>query len=190
MKLNKKGLNNLMFIIIIFGVIALITMFGLIFVKEVGDQYLSEPLTDISLEILNNTNSPSDFSTTINNAEIAYNNIVIPYDLLFLIIWIMVLGGVFVTAYKVKKMPVYSWLGMLFIGSMMFLLITGFIAQFTDWFLDSFYNNLFSDIDLNTPIMDFYFENMSLINFVTFAIALLLNRIDVTLEMGGGRVEE
>jgi len=158
--------------------------------KEAGDQYLANPLTNISLNVLNNSNAPASFSNTVDNLHTTYDGIEIPYDLIFLIFWIIESGMVFLMAYKVKKMPIYSWFGMVFIGSMMFLLITGFVAQFTDWFIESFYNNLFSDLSLNTPIMDFFFNYMALINYITFAVALFLNRIDVSIEMGGGRVEE
>jgi len=188
--MNKKGILKIMWIITIFGVIALFFMFGLIFVKEAGDQYLSEPLTNIALNVLNTTSAPSNFSNTITNIQTTYNGINLPYDLFFLIFWIIESGGVFYLAYKVKKYPIYSWIGLVFIGSMMFLLITGFVAQFTDWFIANFYDLLFSSLNLNTPIMDFYFNNMALINYLTFAIALFLNRIDVSIEMGGGRVEE
>jgi len=187
---NNKGIINLLWIITIFGVVALIFMFGLIFIKEAGDQFLGTPLTNTALSVLNNSPAPQNFSNSINTIQSTYDGIDLPYDLFFLIFWILESGGVFYLAYKVKKASIYSWIGMVFIGSMMFLLITGFVAQFTDWFIANFYDLLFSGINLSTPIMDFYFENMALINYLTFAIALFLNRIDVSIEMGGGRVEE
>ena len=188
--MNKKGFTKLMIVITVFGVAALIMMFGTIFVKEAGDQYLGEPIKDIGLEILNNSKAPANFTTTVNNVDETYDDINIPYDILFLIFWILWTGSVFSMAYKVRKLGLYHWIGMVFIGSMFFLLILGFVAQFTDWFIENFYNVLFSDINLNTPIMDFYFEYMALINYITFAIALFLNRIDVDVEFGGGRIEE
>lgn len=187
--MNNKGWFNLMFGILIFGVIVLVLMFGIIFMKEAGDQYLGTPLKNIGENVLDNSNAPHEFSNTLDSIETNYNDLLLPYDIIFLIFWIFFSGSVFILAYQTSRLGIYHWVGMLFIGSLFFLLITGFVAQFTDWFITNFYNVLFSDVTLNTPIMDFYFSNMALINYLTFAICLFMNIIR-KINIDDGRVEE
>jgi len=53
---------------------------------------------------------------------------------------------------------------------------------------------LFNDLTLNTPFMDFFFSNLSLVCIIWFFLLLLINQLDLNLSSlklsDSGRIEK
>lgn len=190
MKKNKKAIGRLIVFAILFSMIILTFMFRLIFLKEGGDQFLIDPLTEVGIGILNTTGNDASVDTLLTVKSVYDTEINVPYDLFFAIILILSVGFTFFSAFKARKLSAFSFYGMLFFGSFLILLAIGFIEQLTTWFLDNFYNVLFSDVGLDTPIMDWFFENMSLITYLWAMIIIVINRFDIKETTQAGRIEE
>lgn len=178
--MNKKALTRVIQFVTIFGVVLAMFMFGLIFIKEGGDQFIIQPLVNISQQISINTDVNQQTRDTLALLDTRYNQLVLPYDLIFLFFLIFGIGTAFFASFKARKLPVTSFFGMLFAGSLVILLIISFVAQFTDWFLINFFDLLFSDLGLELPIMDYFFANMSWLLYILIMICLFINRLDVS----------
>lgn len=188
--MNKKGFSMVIRGVIVISVILIFYMFGLIFIKEGGDQFIIQPLENISLQIAEATSVRNETVTTLNLLNTRYNQVAnLPYDLLFFAFWMIALGTTFIFSYKSRKLPVGSFFGVLFIGSLVMLLIIGFVAQFTDWFILNFYDLLFSDLNIETPIMDYFFANLNWITYLWIMVCLFINRLDVTKEVSDVEVQ-
>lgn len=182
-------MNTIVQFIVIFGVILMMFMFGLIFIKEGGDQFIIDPLEDIAIQVANNSGAPDETVQTLGVLQTAYDKLTMPYDLLFFAFWMMAIGTTFVASFKARKLPITSFFGILFVGSLLLLLIISFVAQFTDWFILNFYDLLFSDLGIDTPIMAYFFSNMSWIVYLWIMVCVFINRIDVSEGFSVERVE-
>lgn len=189
----KKGISFLSGVIISFTFISLMFMFLAVFIHQAGDEYLIQTTANTGIDILNSTATSLDSTQgidTINETRNNWTNFLFPYDLFFLLVWVSVyLGTVFAT-FKANKEGIFSFFGYLFMGSLMLLLITSYLATFTQWFLTEIFYNVFDDITFSLPVFTFYMENLGIINFIWWLSLVLISAIDKRFISRTGEVEE
>ena len=191
--MNKKGITNIGLIIISFALVSISYFFLSVFIFEGGKTYLIEPTADIGRDIIEQNTDPSinsSYYAAITAKENEYSNFAFPFDLFFLLTWIIAYVGTVVTAFKVNKEGVFSFMGSLFVGSLLILLITVFVSDFTSWFLSEIFNKVFSDTVISMVIFNFYVANLGLINFIWWISIILINIIDRTFISRTGEAEE
>ena len=186
--MNSKAQLNLYYIIVAFGMLAMMTIFSMVFIYEIGKSEIIAPIANISLEIHEDLNTNPQYPTVINNLVTKYNDLDFAYDLFFLAFWIASIVTTIGVAVKTRKTGVVGFLGGLFMGTMGLLLVMFFIDQIADWFFTNIFYAVFDDITLNLPIMTYYFDNIGWISAVWFLSLLLLNQLE--LKIDGGRTEE
>jgi hypothetical protein len=183
MKSNKKSaINKLLVVVIGIPIIMAVSMLGLIGVFEIGEQFIIEDISNITQDVGQQANISPVYITKMQEAEQNYKDTEIPYDLYFLSIFILAFGSTVVLAFKSEKMPVLSFLGMTTIGFMILLLITFFLDQFMDYWVNDFFYFVFDDVNVETPFMDWFVENLSLISGVWFAILLFLLQLEIDVK--------
>lgn len=188
--MNKKGLNFNLQVLIAFTFVALIFMFSAVFVQQIGEDYLLKETGDIGITILNQSTGLTTPQDKIREVQSDWTNWNIPYDLFFLFTWIMFIGFTVKSSFEANKEGIFSFFGYIFIGSMLLLLITSYVATFSQWFLVEIFYNVFDDLSFSLPIFNFYMENLGIINFVWWIGLLGINFIDRRFISRTGEVEE
>ncbi|MCJ8328326.1 MAG: hypothetical protein MJK08_14640 [Campylobacterales bacterium] len=190
--MNKKAFSSVMLTMIAFLVLSMTFIFTSVMYKEAGEQFLITPTADIGRGILANTTSiPAsqgvDTITALENRYIAFN---FPYDLFFLVLWISVFTSTVVAAFRSNKEGIFSFFGFIFIGSLILLLITGYMADFASWFMGNVFYAMFADVTVSLPIFTFYINNLGLIHFIWWLILVLVNIVDKSFISKTGEVEQ
>lgn len=189
--MNKKAISEPVFILTSFAVLSMFFLFASVFIFEAGDEYLITPEQQLAVDILNDTVLPPEQGIdTVNTLASNYRAFAFPYDLFFLLYFISVFSMTIYSAFKTTKEGIFSFFGFLFVGSLLVLLITSYLAQFTDWFMTNIFYGVFDDITLDLPFFTFYLTNLGLINFIWWLILILLTVIDRNFISRTGEVQE
>ena len=97
---------------------------------------------------------------------------------------------IFESASKARKLGIFSFVGMLFIGAQIFLLSLFFVEQVLDWYFGECFATLFLNVSLDLPISLWLFDNMSIVAAIIFFVAILINQLDLRVVIGErGRAE-
>lgn len=174
MSMLKLGVSVLSLLLIIF-----MGIFLVIFYDQAVDDFLITPLSEISHSISANVGLGVGYEETLTTLDNSYSSRQIPFDLLFVLLFLMVFVGTTQAAMQTKKQGVFTFFGYIFLGSMLFLMSVFFIAQFTDYFVQNIFIPIFNDTILDTPIIFFFFENLKWIAFVMFLWLGLVNQFDL-----------
>ncbi len=174
-------------IIVMFSMLAMMSIFSIVFIYEIGRTEILSVITNVSLEIQIQENVSSAMQVHTQELEDLYGTIDIPYDLFFLYLFVSSFITSITLAVRQRKQSTLEFFGGLFYGFMGLLLIIFFVEQVADWFFENIFFAVFNDITLSLPILTFYFDNIGWISALWFVILLLVNKVDFRLE--GGRVE-
>lgn len=188
--MNKKGLSFIVGSLVAFTFIALIFMFSAVFVQQLGEDYLIKDTADIGVSILDNSTQLTTPQESIREIQNDWTNWNIPYDLMFLFVWLMFIVTTIKSSFEANKEGIFSFFGYIFIGSMLLLLITSYVATFSEWFLVEIFYNVFDDLSFSLPIFNFYMSNIGIINFVWWIVLIGVNFIDRRFISRTGEVEE
>lgn len=172
------------FMIIMFSMLAMMSIFSIVFIYEIGRTEILSVMTNVSLDIQIQENVSSAMQTHTQDLQNTYNNISIPYDLFFLYLFISTFVTSIMFAVRQRKQSTLEFFGGLFYGFMGLLLIVFFIDQVQDWFFTNIFYAVFNDITLDLPILTFYFDNIGWISALWFVVLLLINKVDFRLEEG------
>lgn len=190
--MNKKALFDLNLSILLFTIFTLMFVFLATFIHDVGHQELIVPTANISKDIINGSTVESvstPIISKIDELEAGHLAYTISLDLAFLAMWISAFVSTLFISFRTNKEGIFSFFGLIFVGSIMLLLITFYLEQFTDWFISELLEKVL-EIDMSTlPIINFYFNNIGLINFIWSLILLLVNIIDRQFISKTGEVE-
>jgi len=154
-------------------------MFLVIFYDQAVDQYLISEISNISHSIADNVGLGAGYSETLTSLDGSYSSRYIPFDVFFVLIFIMAFSLITKSSLEAKKQGVFSFFGYIFLGSMMFLMSMFFIAQFTEYFITNIYIPIFNDTIIDTPITFFFFTNVKWIAFALFLWCGMINQFDL-----------
>jgi len=190
--MNKKALSQPVMILTSFAIIAIMFIFTSVLIFEAGEDYLIADTADIGRGILSNqsTSQVQSLTTTIDELQSDYSAFAFPYDLFFLLMWISTFSFTVYSTFMTNKEGIFSFFGFLFMGSMLMLLITSYLAEFTNWFMTNIFYALFDDTSFSLPIFTFYLSNLALINFIWWIVLLLVSIIDRNFISRTGEVQE
>lgn len=183
--MNKKSMTKFVYIILAFSMIAMMGMFSIVFIYEIGDSYILENIYNATITVEQSLNVSAALQTHALDLRNEYSGISLPYDLFFLFMLISAIVSTITISLKAKKEPPLSFFGSLFIGMMGIMLIIFIMDQVQSWFFEQLFYALFSDITLNLPIMTYYFDNFGWISGLWFILLLFINQIDVKFNFRG-----
>lgn len=172
----NKGLS----IIIWFSFIATFIFFTNVFIFEIGDEYVLTPLDDLVTNVSPILGISAPMESHIHGLPEEYRALNIPYDLAFVISFIVVFFTSILTSYKAPEISWLSFFGKVTIGFMIFLFVTGFIITMKDWLVLNLIENVLGFELSTTPIFFYYLNNIGFINFMWFIVILLVNKLNLT----------
>jgi len=174
-------MNKLFSVIFLFTMITIFGFFISVFIFQVGDELILTKINNVTQEVGANIGISSQMSTHIDDSLTSYRNLIIPYDLFFLLGFITTFLFSLFSAFKSKEQSWFSFFGTITFGLIIFLFITGFIVTIKDWIVLNLIQNVLS-FDLNTtPIFFFYIDNLGMINFIWAIVLILVNKLNFTI---------
>lgn len=190
--MNKKGMaGTALYVIFFFAIFAVITVFSWVLIQQVGEEYVISIVADTGRNISNETYANAELTKgTITTLQNQYNGFSLAYDLFFLFLWLFAISVSIFSVFAAKKQGIFSFFGFIFIGSILILLLTSYLAGFTDWFMAEIFDRVFSDLSLSLPIFNFYLANLAIINFIWWCMLVGLSVIDRQFISRSGAVEE
>lgn len=183
MKLNNKKGNiiGVTYFILSFMLVITTFMFYSIFLYDVAGEEVIGPLTNITLDVGNITGISAQMLTAIEGYELSYAANEPAWDLFFM----MTFGSFFVVSVGLslmsRKESAIGFFGAITIGIMMFLLLFGFIDQITTWLFDNLIIGVLEFDLTTTPFLNFYFENIEVLNLFWAFILILINQFDIDI---------
>jgi len=188
--MNKKAnIRTVIGVVLLFSLAIFIFLFSTIGLQQIFSENIIDPVSDGLTPLVS-----AGTVTTIDSYTAWYDTTWFEYDLFFLLFVIVAMAGTILSAYKERKMGWASFFGYITIGSYIFLLALSFITNLTDWLILNFYYNMFDLSGLDTPIIDFFIDNIHIISFVWFLVIILVNQFDLGTflkrDSEGGIVEE
>lgn len=171
------SMQKLTTILIALPFLVMFGMFGIIGLHQIGEQYIIEDISNTTQTIANDLNLSPVYAAKIAETEQNFKNVVLPYDLFFIMISIFAFGSAAVIAYKAEPLPKYNFLGVITIGLLIFMVIVFFINQFASYWINNFFYLIFDDFTQSTPYLDWFFANLSMILIIGFIVLLLLLQI-------------
>lgn len=186
---SNKGVSSALGIIIAFFFVSAFFMFSFYLMKGIGDDYVIDPLHNISKDLGGDLNISTQMMNNFDTIKASYDSLIFPVDLAFLAFFLSSLAGSIWISVKAKRQPIFSFFGLLFIMIFFFLVLVSIVTQITSWIIDEIYLKVFADTIISTPIFDWVFTNMGIISFVWALIILLVNqwsRININGITGNG----
>ena len=179
--MNKKGQISNMYIIIgmilVLGILLFVYLFLTVGVKQIVSENILAPSINASLNATSHL-LDSGTITSINNLQTQYDSSWFNFDLFFLLIFSIYLFQLFYVSAKTSIDNIFTFLGFITIGNMLFLFILSFVETIREWLTTNFYYNLFDLSLINTPIIDLVVSNIQVISFVLFSICIMIATLD------------
>lgn len=173
-------MNKALSLIIWFGFIAAFIFFVQVFIFEIGDEYMLTPLDDIVTNVSPQLGVSGAMEDHIHSLPVEYRALNMPYDLGFVISFIVVFLVSILSSYKAPEISWFSFFGKITMGFMIFLFMTGFIITLKDWLVLNLIENVLGFELSTTPIFFYYLNNIGFINMLWFVVILLVNKLNFT----------
>jgi len=176
---DSKDLVEHLKVICSYNLISLMFVFSILFVYGIGKDYLLYGIYEVSLtlESLGSTAGwVSPFIVTISN----YADILPQYlDIFWLVLTITLFGELIIASYYSDREGWFSTLGFMTFGILLFLFMTGIFSTIGTWFSLNFITGLFGSISYTTPFLNFYINNLFVINTLLCVVCIIANYIDL-----------
>ena len=167
-------------IILAFSFMVVVIFFYSLLIYQIGDEYVLAELDNVTTQIAPSMGVSGSMQTHIHSLYEDYQNLNVPYDLGFVITFILFFSSSIWSAHKSKELGWLSFFGVLTIGFMIFLFTTGFIVTIKDWFVLNLIENFLGFELATVPIFNYYINNMGMINLFWFVVLMVVNKLNFT----------
>ena len=147
---------------------------------QIGDEYVLETLDNVTTSIAPGLGISSNMETHIHSLPEEYRALNIPYDLGFVMGFLVFFIASIYSSYKTKESSWLSFFGTITLGFMMFLFMTEYIIVIKDWFILNLIENFLNFELATTPIFYYYVNNMGIINLIWFVTLVIVNKLNFT----------
>jgi len=171
----------------IFGYVAIISLLSMVFLFfgvllwAINNDYVISTLVEVSADLVSNdiitntTYSNIDSTASVHAGYISY------FDNIWFLVYLIFVGSTISIAYFSSRESDFSFLGMLFYGSLFFLFMVFIINSITDWFSAELLYNLIPNLEGEFPKFDIIMNNIGLISLIHFAVLIFANYLDLDL---------
>lgn len=168
--------------ILLFSFIAPLIFFVTLFAYQMGDEYVLTTLDNVTQNLTPQLGVSVPMQNHIAELPVDYRNLPIPFDIGFLLSFLVVFIGTIVMASKEPESSWFSFFGTVTFGFMVFLFFTGWIISLTDWFVLNLIEN-FLGFDIgSTPMFYYWITTLGTIIFIWYIIVVLVNKLNFTFK--------
>lgn len=178
---NKKAVFAMMYLVIFFAFIAVTGMFFNIFIYNIGAENIISPVTNLTLQVANDTSLSANMTAAIAGYEVSYLDNEPPWDVFFILTFITFFIVSIAASLRAKKESGIGFFSLVTIGIMFFLLVLGFVDQITTFLIDNLITGVLNFDLSTTPFMNAYFANIRLWSFVWVVLIVVINQFDLDI---------
>jgi len=190
MVLNKKGnIFKLWFFVVLFNVFLALGFTLLVGFNNLATTEIVAPIHDAVSDIAVDRTSV-EIQNHIDKAFTDYQENALPWDLIIFGLAINFYFFIIYSAIQTKKENPFIVFSMLTFGSIFLLLLISISMDVQAWILNEIYTPVFEDMAVDTPIMDWTFQNMGMIAFILAISIVLINQFDKLKDLILRRDEE
>jgi len=169
--------KNIFGVILVFGLVSMISLFIAIFMWAFNNDYILYNV-NVQAEYLENNSviSQSDLDNieSMGNKHASLN---FYFDEWWLLSYIVMLVSTIFVSYYSREDNLFSFLGTLFFGTMVFLFVLGVITQVNTYLLEDIFYKMLPTIEGSMPMFEFYMNNAGIISFIHLLVCILVNRL-------------
>jgi len=180
---NGESISDSLKAIFSYNIVSLMFIFSVLFVYGVGKDYVLFRIYEMAVTLqtqgLFGTWVADLISSTANILDIFPQYL----DLLWLLLTVTLFIELIVASYYAEREGWFSSLGFMTFGILFFLFMMGIFSEIGTWFQTNFITNLFSGVSYATPFLNFYLNNLLIVNLVVVIMCIIANFID--LDMSG-----
>ncbi len=190
MVLNKKGsMLNLWFLIVMFNIFIAVSFTILVGFSNLATSEIVEPIHDITKDIANGRTSV-EIQNHIDSSFESYKDNIFPWDLIIFALMINFYFFLIFSAIQQKGENPFILFSLLTFGSIFFLLLISISVDVQEWVIGEIYQDVFETSVIDTPLMDYVFQNMGMISFIMALVLVVINQFDKLKTMVFKRLEE
>lgn len=187
---DKKGLSRIITVVLMFGFLAFFFLLATFGFKALFQDEILTPVTGMVVGIANQTSMSTTNIETLENMSAPYYLDFLNLDLLFLVFVIGMFIATLLAANKARKVGIYSFFGLVTIGSAAFLFILRFFERIRVWLFENVLYNVFNLEQFSTPIVNYFVNNIQWITLVWILLILIVNQLDIIKTIGLNRASE
>jgi len=184
---NKKGsIFSLWGMVVAFNIFIAIAFTMLIGFNNMAGTEIIDPIHSEISSIAEDMTS-TEIQDFIDDSRTEYYNNTIPWDLVMFGLMINFYFFIIYSAIQTKKASSFTVFSLLTFGSIFMLLLVSVSIDVQEWILQEIYVDVFEDMSVATPIMDWFFLNVGVVSFTLALLVVLVNQFDKlrTLFIGG-----
>lgn len=176
---SKRG-NVVLGMFILSSFIISIVIFSLLsyLLYVAGHDYIVIPTYNISLSLNESANIEAGFDSVMTNYQDIDLSII---DDMAFVSWIIVTSVFFYLCYIGRETGVLSMMGIITYGSMFFLFVAGLFLVVTRWLYYDVLMNLFQNLIISTPKLEWLIDNFPIILLITLVIGVVINNVDLDI---------
>jgi len=169
--------KNILGIILIFGLVSSVSVFLAMFLFAFNNDYVLYNFVE-SVEDLKDQGliSQADYNS-IENVGNEHSSLNLYFDWWWIGSYLLMVVATLFIAYYSREQSVFSFLTMLFFGTMIFLFALSVVEQVTSWVIQDIFYRLLPTAQSSMPMFDFYISHVGIISFVHLLICLLINML-------------
>jgi len=178
--MKKKGVVRGFSLMLGFAIAFLMIFFIAIFMQNIGKTEILDKIDNFTTGAETQLGISEEMKTHIHSLPDDYNDKNIPYDLFFVACFILMYSSALYISYTAKENNMFKFFGVLYIGMIGFLFVTGIVNLIILWFNENLIVG-FVGFDLSTtPIINFYLTNLTILHFVLGLILIIVNKLTFT----------
>lgn len=170
---------NVIGYILAFGFTSVVMLFITIVFFASINNYAIGRLYNIVNDFVSNGIIPSSFSSIADSVVSNIPQILSVLDYVWLSCFIIMVAGTLYYSYNTPRKNYFNIFTMAILGLIIFLWVGSYITQVTQWFVTEIYNKVLPSISTYTPILNWYLDNINLINLVLVSLNIIANFVDL-----------
>ena len=177
--MNKKGAYGIRLFSFFFGlmIITAILFFFLTAFPVILYDYGLNTVLDINQGLVDDGVSSASSQVSATAVAEGYKSLYTIADYAFLLFIISVFVGSVVSAYQAKREGIFSFFGLMTLGSILLIFILSFAVEIQNWIINEVVYGVLL-ISFEVPIAMWFFDYNIYIGIIWYVILLLVNIID------------
>lgn len=168
----------MLIMILILPIFLVASLFMMSLIMDIGVNEIFPEVENASKDVSSSMGLDNTTNQTIDNISKDADTLpkVINYGFTGLLFGLII--GMIIIALLSERLPAFSFLTVLTVGSLAFNLALTIFGGLADWFIHEILYPVI-ELNMNFPIVNFYVENFQFLHFILFILVLTLNQVDL-----------
>ena len=171
-------MSDIWAVVMVFSFISIIYMFIAVMQIGITNDYILYNVQAVVDNLGNQSilgNNTVAYLQTVGDTYTSFN---FHLDDVWFLVYVMFIITSFITAYQARGNNYFTFLGMLFYGTMFLMFILTIFTTLTEWFRDEVLLALLPTVSLVIPKFYFYLDNIGIISLIHIVACLIINMVD------------